>query len=1254
MAPQPPSIIITTPNSGHSLNDNSLTVPGTGFGSTTPATSAFGSRPAFGAPASTSGGSLFGGTATTGTGFGGFGGTNNNNQASTGFGANNNTGGGLFGSTGQGQPAFGSSTGGGLFGSSAQTTTGFGQAAPTTTGFGQSATSGFGTSQNNNAAQNNGTGSTPFTAHIEKDAVGSAGQQHFQSIVCQPPYTNFQFEELRTADYNQGRKYSNQGGQPGAFGQSTGFGGGFGSTSTTTGFGQPSGGIFGAQSNSTPSTGAFGQPQNTGFGANNSSSNVFGAKPATGGLFGNTPSTSGQTGGGIFGTTGASTGFGSTSAGFGSTNTNTGGGLFGANQPKPAGLFGSSNTGTGFGSTTTGSFGQQTGTTGGLFGAQPQPAQSNAFGQPAQTSSPFGGGFGQNQAQQPQAQTNAFGQTGNAFGQQNQQQKPLFGGTSSTPTNLFGQNAQQPQAQASGGLFGGGSTSNQQGSSLFGGNQPKPGGLFGNATASSTTGGLFGNSQTQQPQSTNLFGQTNNTQNKGLFGSTTGNSSGTNLFGSFGQNNQPQQTQTGTSSLFGNPAQNQQSGLGASLLNNSQQQGPQQSQQLTTSINSNNPYGNEHLFVSLATPPQAVGPLATPLSSSHKPRARAPLPTYRINPAASSRLVTPQRKNGFGFDYSTYGTPGSAFSSTSPMYSRSLLGNGSFSRSLGKSLSTSNLRSSLSPEDSILAPGAFSAGGMRSLASGSLKKLKIDRNLRTDLFGTPNPSDTFRASPLKKTVSFDTEGTPKDSPTAEINGDTNNALVRIEEPDDSPTPSAEEQGYIRPTRSSRDKTKDSNAEVSQPESEQVKGNELAIVPEDETPSPPLAQTKSKQSSAADRARAAQNDMEPGNYYMSPNRAQLQKMSRKQLSNVSPFTVGRENAGVIEFDKVDLSDVKLDQICGDIVRIEVRSATVYADDAQRKPQPGHGLNFPARVTLDNSWPRSKGGRLPVYERKGPRFEKHLDRLRRVPNTEFINYDVETGQWIFRVSHFSTYTFDYSDDESMISEGPEAPSDFRSGLLPRDIAGDYSNASSDHGSHPDDTFEFRTSRSLPGAFDGDVISDDEMDFLHTDPQMQTPRKLTGGNQVPPDSLESSIFVDETQDLTDPVDVSRRLKNDRHTGALISPIKNSPAVPKSILKNQSNFGTPGKVPIAQSLVDDMDWASKLQHTLSPKKQDREALRKSQGQLMKSQGSMSNTLAAFSKESNPFATSIDVMNSLFGRSPAKGENKFGKLKAASKKSKV
>jgi len=1107
---------------------------------------------------------------------------------------------------------------------------------------------------------------------------------------------------LRLADYVQGRRYGNGSGQAGAFGTSTGFGsfgqttgGGFGATGTT------GGGLFGAATSSNPSPFGGTQPASTGFGSNSGTSGggLFGAKPAGGGLFGQNAATSAQPSGGLFGTSG-STGFG-TSAGTGFGGGATGGGLFGSNGVNQS----NSNTGFKPGAATTGTFGQST--TGG-FGQPNATSGGGLFGSSTATSSPFGGGqgqqsgtanpfagFGQNLQNQNQGNTSSpFG----GFGNNQPQQKPggLFGnsGTTNTGSSLFGTNANNQQ-QTSGGLFGNTGNTQQAGGGLFG-NKPATsgtgGGLFENIGTNSTSnaggslfsglgnnqqnqpnqsGGLFGNNQ-QQDKPGGLFGQTtNNTNNTGggLFsnlGSNTNNqpSGGSSLFGNLGNNNQNQQQQS--SSLFGNNT--------SSILGNSQQN--QQQQGLLASLTDQNPYGSQSIFSGLPPPSQQnTGPIATPLSTGQKMKKSAILPQYKMNPNAASRLVTPQ-KRGFGFSYSTYGTPSSISSnaSTPGGLSSSLLG-GSLGRSLGKSLSTSNLRRTFDAEsDSILSPGAFSANSTRYSNTGSLKRLTIDRNIRTDLFGSqPIPAlssldkndQSKQPSILKKKVSFDSStvgGNGNGSGRLFGNDKTNGTLTRTE--DESATPSAEEQGFLRSSSHVNGNAVKPNGAVARPEMEQVKGNELAIVHEDGSPEP--STTSDSQSS---NTASSPVDPRPGEYYMKPSRKELQAMSRDQMKQVSGFIVGRQGCGHVRFDQpVDLTTVDLDDIFDNIAVIETRSLTVYPDPSSKPPR-GKGLNVPSTITLENSWPRSIDKKSRSYEKSGPRFEKHVWRLRRVGGTNFVKYDRDVGEWVFTVPHFTTYRLDYDDDEtegenldeSILSAPPDTPtpkSRTSKGLYSQTPNSHHSSSilteeSSRVSSGPDDTFDFKNKKILPGAFDDegvyeeDLATSDEND-LEDDVSFLDERsvdsRFENTFEEPSEALNHSAKVEGgSVQETQGADIYPRLSHTTELrGGGDSLFLDSPTRPKSILKasqqqSKIGFGTPLRV----KLNAGNDWAEQLQRTVSPRKQDRQALRERQGTILKERDEDHEATPTRKLTTNGaasgFATSIDLMNSLFGQDLAK-----------------
>jgi nuclear pore complex protein Nup98-Nup96 len=1251
----------------------------TGFG--TAQNSGFGAKPAFGAPATSTGSGLFGSTTTTntGSGFGGFGSANN--TTSSPFGSTN-TGGGLFGSTAK--PAFGATN---------TTTTPFGGG--TSTGFG-STTSAFGGTGNalgGPVGECQGTGAVPFTPYIEKEPNSTTNQQNaFQSIVFLPPYQKFSPEELRLADYAQGRRYGNASGQAGAFGANTSFGG-FGANNTNTGFGtnsNASGGLFGSTSNNTP----FGtQTTNTGFGSNtNTTGGLFGAaKPATtgGGLFGSTTATTGT---GLFGSGTGSSGFGNnnTSTGFGTSNT-TGSSLFSGNQNKSPFSFGTqqpSTTGTGFGTGTTGGFGS-TGSS--LFGNTQNQSTTPAFGASNTTNSNPFGGFGSNTTQQ---------QTGTSSLFSNNAAKPstgLFGATNTTNTtgagtSLFGSNTNTTSNPF------GGNTNQNQGTSLFG---AKPattnlggGGLFGSNNANNTTSntgslfGSFGQNQNNQSQPQNagssLFGGTNNLTNKpSLFG--TQPSTGGSLFGG----NNPNQ---GGSSLFGGLNTNtnqqpQQSSLFGGSFGGSQQNATTQPQSLTASISDPTAFGTS-MFANLASPQiHNPGPLATPLSSLSKQKKSGVLPMHKMNPGSLSRYSTPP-KRGFGFSYSTYGTPGSASSTTSTpiTFGNSMLGSG-LNRGLTKSVSTSSLRgsytSSFNREDSILAPGAFSASpNSRFNSTGSMKKLVINRSIRTDLFSPPpkdSSSTPSQGGILKKRVSFDSStvgGNSNGPQSGSQNGNHNGFSSPLKQvQSSSATPTSEEMGYLRSSgRNGSSNGSKTNGTDSEPEMEQVKGNELAIVPEEEAPAPAPQNSRTRVMS--------QEDQEPGRYWVKPTKEEIMDMNRSQRQKVTGFTVGREGVGQVAFDvPVDLTNIDLDSIFDKIVILNIRQATVYPDQS-KKPPMGKGLNVPATIQLQNSWPRGKDKRNPSHEKSGPRFQKHIERLAKVPNTQFKDYNKETGVWTFTVEHFTTYGLEYDDDEtdgegmsefgqSTLSAPPDTPTP--QSRAPKASAEASFNSSEMSGvteSDPDDTFDFKKKKILPGAFDDQAIFEDdaEMQDDEQDSQSFLDERSVGS--------QSENGVEEPMDQDDNFQSQELVRIEDQEMAGSYPLLDDTAEHDDEYSQEDDMkhnaeDTPGAImrarmramrttgsPLKRKLkLDDDDWTDMLRRTLSPQKQDREQLKRMRDSINDGAylGDKENrpTLATTAQgrvvsDGRGFATSIDLMHSLFGE--AKSPVKILKAPAKSK----
>ncbi|KAI1366923.1 nuclear protein 96-domain-containing protein [Xylaria arbuscula] len=1217
------------------------------FGSGTPSafgstanTGAFGAKPGgFGTATSSGGGGLFGAstTATSGGGFGGFGTSNTNNTSTSSPFGGGTTGSSLFGASTANKPAFGTATtgtSGGLFGNSGN--------ANTTSTFGS-----FGNTANNAASPAIGNvGDPPGTANmttfqplVEKEGTNTAAQNSFQNILFQDAYKKWSGEELRLADYAAGRRYG------GASGSSTfGVGSGFGGTS----FGnnnQPTNSAFGNSATNTTAGGLFGNNASTSgaFGATNTGTSAFGSSTGGGGLFGNKPATASgglfgsstttsqpAPSGGLFGTSGTTGGFGTnnnagTSA-FGTANNTTGSGVFGNNnQSKPGFSFGNTNTNTGttggFGASTNAFGGANTNPSGGLFGNTNNTNTTNTAG---------GGLFGNANNQQT---TSAFGNTG-GFGTPNQQpQQPggLFGSSQPKPagTGLFG-NTSTP-TNTGGGLFGNstnntnafGASNNTQpgGGGLFGNKPAGPtGGLFGNAGATqntNTSGGLFGtsgqNNQPQQQQSGGLFGNLNNQnqQKPGLFGTSTQSTGGGFLGG--------QSTQQG--SLFGASTgqQPQNNTMAGSLFGNSQ--GAQSNApSLTASINDPSAYGS--LFANFGSS-EAVnpGPLATP---TNKRQSRRPsiLPYYRLGPQPGSsstpRFVTPQ-KRGFGFTYSTYGTPNSPSSvaSTPGSLSQSLLG-GSLSRNLGKSVSTSNLRRSFNVEDSVLVPGAFSAStGPKPYHNGSVKKLVINRDLRSDLFSTPTkdkpaPETPNTARKLQKRVSFDTSNVPTAVDGNSTNGSPNTTL------------SAEQLGYIRPRITNGVDEPKANTTSSTPEMTQVKGNELAIVHEDQAASPPA------------RSSNAPRDGESGEYWMSPSKEIIQEMNRIQRQKVPNFTVGRYGIGSVSFKvPVDLSSIDLDTIFDGIVVLATRSATVYPNPAT-KPPVGKGLNVPALISLDNAWPRASRTGKPTS------ITKHIQRLQKIPDTKFEHYNPDTGVWTFSVEHFTTYGLDDSDDEDA---APEASAS----------VADRVELASPVGSDQDDSFNRSTRYNPPpGAFepneydyesDGSEMAEvnaSKPSFLASRSAGSASRALVPLDQAMTDNEYAMSEVNDNASDRLGHHLAAEHDEDSFEGSQSDFAHETPAgIMRARMRAIKSSATPVRVQVAAG----DDWMDMLSKSISPQKRDRALLRsiyeadKYRSDVDDSRKSSPAKKKVVS-DTKGFATSIDLMNSLFEKAKAPTEN--------------
>lgn len=1059
--------------------------------------------------------------------------------------------------------------------------------------------------------------------------------------------------------------------------------GGFGSATQqqTPGFGQTNP-LFGSQQNKPAGTGIFGSSTTTpaaggGFGTGTG----FGASANNTPAFGSTANNTGGLGG--FGAAqnkpafGASTGFG-TGSGFGASTTGTNTTPFGQASTQPSTGFGSSTTdlggfgqnnqqqqqqqqnkplfGSGFGATNN----QQTGQTGGsgLFGSTPALGSNPLGGQQQQNTGILGGGA--NNTGTPGFGTGGGGLFGSANTQQQGEQKPAFGGASTTGGGLFGGAAAGNTSNTGGGLFGNLNNNNNQ--------QSKP--LFGASTTTPSTGtGLFGGANantTPLGGGTGAFGAStnNNNQNQGggLFGSSV-------LGGGLGGANNNQQ-------------QNQGGGLFGSTLGATQNQQQQQPQALHASVADPNPYGSQSIFSNIqapAAPPP--GPLATPLNASVRAlqRAKAPMAYYNISPAAVSRLATPPLVPGYGFSYSVYGsapsyTGAGPYSAPATVLSpaASFLGNNTMrsSTSLGKSLNRT-MASSTMLKSSVRQVAREQPGNESVLTAPKLllppsryrglKQLNIDRSLSTDIFGGKRPITNGEiekeaaesSQSKKKKVSFDPETTGGEEPAASA-------------------PSPADLGYLRSPRS--------NAATTVQDGEAAAGAPAAAEAAKSSPVAPKAAEPAKEEAVKTAAAAAKPNQaevaeasaspeptvaEPklGEYWMKPSRRAIRKLPREEQKAFVGFTVGRVGMGQVVFDApVDLTAIDLDDLFVNTVKIERRTITVYPDE-RCKPAQGKGLNVPSTLSVQNVYPRKRGQMRDASEQEVQNFIK---KLKAYPDTEFVSYDPKTHTWVFKVQHYTTYGLDDEEDEEEDVDFGASTNTLRPFNASTTSFGDsialtsegYSMMSED----PDDTFDFKKRFDTTDLSAGADRSGRNL-FGFRPPQTSGSQS-TASTVVPRDDSPTDVDADT------PVSAEGSFLDERSTGssdgerqeaafeveidgsvphasfdarlAVERPSSFMNLVQDRTDAAKSVFGADGSFPVLapKNLYDSGNWADQLSKTISPRKQNREALKEMQASVLPDEPILGKSFGVKPKQTN-INTSLDLMNSLFGESTARKSNK-------------
>jgi nuclear pore complex protein Nup98-Nup96 len=395
------------------------------------------------------------------------------------------------------------------------------------------------------------------------------------------------------------------------------------------------------------------------------------------------------------------------------------------------------------------------------------------------------------------------------------------------------------------------------------------------------------------------------------------------------------------------------------------------------------------------------------------------------------------------------------------------------------------------------------------------------------------------------------------------------------------------------------------------------------------------------------------------------------MPRDQRKEVTDFTVGRDGVGHVTFSVVDLRDINLDELFDNIVVLTVRSATVYPNPAKKPPR-GKGLNVPSIISLQNSWPRGKDKRTPIGEKTGPRLKKHIDRLQKVPNTKFIGYEKDTGVWSFEVDHFTTYALDLDDDEtdadgmsefgqSTLSALPDSPTPKSRTPPVRNYDESFSTESevTRTDGDPQDTFQFKRKKILPGAFDDDEIYDEEVEMEDYDQQQSFLDDRSVGSQSE-DGVEEpvdddEVFVDgESVGIVDQemagsfpqADNTTERDHDSQDGMAIAE-----DTPGGIMRARMRAIKNSASPVKRNFIAGNDWAGTLTTTISPQKQDRALLKSliDVGEdLLPENEPAPAARSRVVSDGRGFATSIDLMNSLFGQT--KSSVKAAKVSVSAK----
>ncbi|ORX64064.1 hypothetical protein BCR32DRAFT_298227 [Anaeromyces robustus] len=864
-------------------------------------------------------------------------------------------------------------------------------------GFGNQNTSGFGTS--NNGFGTSSFGNTGFGNNQQNNSIGGFGQSTFGNT--------------QTSAFGSNNSFGNK-----PFGQSSLFGN---NNQSSFGFNNNNNNTFGSNNafgtktsflnnNNTSSafggnTGGFGQQNNSGFGAFNSNMGMQNNQGTGNPPFSvhsekepNLPSpsnfhsitampqyrnfsfeelrlkdyqmnkkfpSSGFNSSTNFGSGGFmnsnNSGFGQKP--FGST-TNT----FGNNQMNSFGTnnaFGSNNT---FGSnnnTGTGLFGNNQNNSG--FGMN---NNNNGFGssiKPANNGFGFGNssGFG----------SNNNNNNNSAFGNNNNTSSFVFGNNQNNNTSAFGSNTNAFGIKSNSTGTTGFGTQNNNGLSM---NKP------------SNTTGLFNSSFS-------TFGSNNNNTSNSLFG---GNNNNNNTGGLFGNNNN-----TTSGGLFGNKTT-----LGTGLF------GSNNNKPATSTLNT----ANKPLFSFNST-----GTTNTTLGNQQNS-------LFQNKPAttgfSSFSTVKPATGGLFGSTTTTLGGMNTGLNQ--PPLQASIDQTPYGINPLFETANTSNI------SGSSIAEVSESSKTKKSVSSSHYRTTpKATTRIKLQGFSAPSPG---LKPELSKKALFDSKNI--DDPILGNKLVTRKSIKKLiitKEDDKSET--------IKPISSSLFIQKgnkkinfNENLEISTPSSKQklsvtpftvnknsgsVSKSSIFLTPSKVTNETVTNETKIETKIETNVERHEAKSSYINDYIVSPSLSEMNRMSNEELKHVKNLIVTYPGIGSVHFlEPVDLISASpthdrngIVKIFGNVIIIEPKVCTVYPGE-ENKPPVGQGLNVPAHIELLKCWTMDKTTQKPIVDVEHPRFKRHMKKLKTMPDTEFISFDIETGCWSFNVEHFSRYgLFNDDDDE-----------------------------------------------------------------------------------------------------------------------------------------------------------------------------------------------------------------------------------------------